>query len=202
VAKGTAQVRTVSGHELALGTFSLDYNRTYYWKVNEVNEAAATPSWEGDVWSFNSAGSAIVDNFESYDDTCNRIYFNWIDGYGVPSGPAECQITPIAGNGTGSTVGNPIAPFAERTIVSPLSGGWQVHAFCVRQLKDTVLLGDGAGVCHPPGLDPWQCQYPEFFILGASRCIPGDPYGWIVMNGTGTDIGGQSDQFRFGIQRP
>ena len=39
-------------HSLGLGSLGLEYGRTYYWKVNEVNDAATPRSWEGDVWSF------------------------------------------------------------------------------------------------------------------------------------------------------
>jgi hypothetical protein len=33
----------------------LEPGRTYYWKVNEVNEAEAISIWEGDVWEFTTA---------------------------------------------------------------------------------------------------------------------------------------------------
>jgi hypothetical protein len=55
----------------------------------------------GQVWSFMTC--LPVDDFESYtDDEGGRIYETWIDGWT---------------NNTGSTVGNPQAPFAEQTIV-------------------------------------------------------------------------------------
>ena len=56
VAKGTAPVKTVTEHSFGLGSLGLEYGTTYYWKVNEVNDAAATKSWEGDVWSFTTSG--------------------------------------------------------------------------------------------------------------------------------------------------
>ena len=36
-------VKTVTAHSLGLGSLGLQYGKTYYWKVNEVNDAA-TPS--------------------------------------------------------------------------------------------------------------------------------------------------------------
>jgi hypothetical protein len=77
---------------------------TYYWRVDEVNEAAATKSWTGDVWSFTTQPYATVDDFESYtDDEGNRIYEAWVDGYGTSD--------------NGSQVGYAQSPFAETKIV-------------------------------------------------------------------------------------
>jgi hypothetical protein len=81
----------------------LDWNQTYYWRVDEVNDASPESPWKGSVWSFTTAGFIIVDDMESYtDDEGNRIYEVWGDGWT---------------NGTGSVVGNLQAPFAEQTII-------------------------------------------------------------------------------------
>ncbi|MHC4518595.1 MAG: LamG-like jellyroll fold domain-containing protein, partial [Planctomycetota bacterium] len=80
----------------------LDLGVTYYWQINEVNEAEAVSRWEGDLWSFATQDYAVVDDFDSYDDEDNRIYDTWADGWI---------------NDTGSTVGHPEAPFAETSIV-------------------------------------------------------------------------------------
>jgi len=81
---------------------TLDLGTTYYWQVNEVNDAEAIPTWEGNVWSFSTQEYAIVDDFESYNDEDNLIYETWLDGWV---------------NDTGSTVGYLEAPFAETVIV-------------------------------------------------------------------------------------
>jgi len=94
----------------------LELGKTYYWKVNEVNEADIPSSWEGEVWSFTAQEYLVVDDFEDYDDLCNRIFYAWVDGFGH-SGDPECGVAPYGGNSTGSTVGNYNAPFAEQTIV-------------------------------------------------------------------------------------
>jgi Concanavalin A-like lectin/glucanases superfamily/F5/8 type C domain len=82
---------------------ALDLATTYYWKVNEVNEAEAISVWEGIVWSFATQDYLVVDDFESYNDEDNVIYETWVDGWV---------------NETGSTVGYLSAPFAEQTIVN------------------------------------------------------------------------------------
>jgi Concanavalin A-like lectin/glucanases superfamily/F5/8 type C domain len=81
----------------------LDLATTYYWKVDEVNDAEAIGAWEGHLWSFTTETFFVVDDFEGYNDEDNLIYESWIDGWV---------------NETGSTVGYLEAPFAERTIVN------------------------------------------------------------------------------------
>jgi len=82
---------------------ALDWGKTYYWRVDEINTANADSPWKGVVWSFTTADFLLVEDFESYtDDEGNRIYETWIDGWT---------------NNTGSTVGYAQAPFAEQKVV-------------------------------------------------------------------------------------
>jgi Concanavalin A-like lectin/glucanases superfamily len=93
---------TVSGASYEPG--ALDLATTYYWRIDEVNDAEAVPAWEGPVWSFTTQTFFVVDDFEGYtDDEGQRIYETWIDGWV---------------NETGSFVGYTDAPFAERVIVN------------------------------------------------------------------------------------
>jgi hypothetical protein len=84
----------------------LDWGKTYYWRVDEVNETSPDSPWTGQVWSFTTADFLVVDDFESYNDDLDAkttIFDTWIDGFT---------------NGlSGSTVGNITAPFAEQRIV-------------------------------------------------------------------------------------
>ncbi len=101
VLNGTAPVVTVTKPSFEPATLTLA--QTYYWKVNEVNEADAVKVWAGDVWSFSTQEYTTVDDFETYTtDEGNRIYNIWIDGWE---------------NNTGSQVGSIDPPFVERTIV-------------------------------------------------------------------------------------
>jgi hypothetical protein len=95
----------------------LAWDTTYYWRIDEVN---GVDVWKGSVWSFTTANFIVVDSFEDYDDYCNRIFYTWTDGWGYSADPT-CGVAAYGGNGTGSTVGNLAAPFAEQTIVH--SGG-------------------------------------------------------------------------------
>ncbi len=99
---------------------ALAYDTAYYWEITEVNENETPSSYAGEMWSFTTPTHGIVDNFDQYDDDCNRIFFAWADGLGHNGGADhdDCDVTASNGNGGGSIVGNNTAPFAERTIVS------------------------------------------------------------------------------------
>jgi len=88
----------------------LEWNTTYYWRVDEANNANADSPWTGPLWSFTTANFLIIDDFESYNDlepddpASNRIFLAWIDGFDNPAV-------------NGSIVGYANPPFAEQTIV-------------------------------------------------------------------------------------
>jgi hypothetical protein len=88
----------------------LEWNTTYYWRIDEVNDAHPDSPWKGNVWSFTTANFLVIDDFESYNDldptdpNSNRIFLSWIDGF---DNPAQ----------NGSIVGYANPPFAEQTIV-------------------------------------------------------------------------------------
>jgi len=88
----------------------LEWNTTYYWRVDEANNTNADSPWTGPLWSFTTANFLIIDDMESYNDInegepgSNRIYLAWVDGFDNPSI-------------NGSVVGHANAPFAEQIIV-------------------------------------------------------------------------------------
>jgi len=108
-----------SSTEPSYAAHGLDYGTTYYWSISEVNEAELVQSHAGDIWSFTTPDYGIVDGFDLYDDSCQRIFFDWEDGLGHNGGTEidDCAVPPSNGNGGGSIVGNAQPPFAEQTIV-------------------------------------------------------------------------------------
>jgi hypothetical protein len=116
VENNVALAGTVSDNSFALGSLGLELGKIYYWKVNEVNEADIPSVWEGDTWNFTTSDYLAVDDFEDYDDACERIYYSWQDGLGYTADP-DCGVAPYGGNNTGSVVGNSSAPFAEQAVV-------------------------------------------------------------------------------------
>ena len=69
----------------------LELGQTYYWRIDEVNEAEPNSPWKGSVWEFTIADYIVVDNFESYNDIAfgeegsNLVYMTWIDGFENPT---------------------------------------------------------------------------------------------------------------------
>jgi len=87
----------------------LQWDTTYYWRVDEANNVNPDSPWTGPLWSFTTANFLVVDDFESYNDIdppdpeSNRIFEAWVDGYGIPT--------------NGALVGNDLPPYAEQSIV-------------------------------------------------------------------------------------
>jgi hypothetical protein len=156
----------------------LDFGTTYYWKVDEVNEAEAISVWPGPVWSFMAQEYAVIDDFESYDDEENRIFDTWLDGYV---------------NETGSTVGHFEAPFAETAIVNsgaqsmPMEYDNSVAPFYSEAEFDLGTLNLAAN-----GADSLRLFFrgnPVDFLEQAD--------GSMVVGGGGADIWNTADEFRY-----
>ncbi len=98
----------------------LEWNVTYYWRIDEVNNADPNSPWTGILWSFTTANFLVVDDFESYNDIdppdplSNRIFESWSDGYEIPT--------------NGALVGNDLPPYSETSIVH--CGSQSMPCFC------------------------------------------------------------------------
>ncbi len=109
---GIAPTARLDAGEATYDPGTLEWGKTYYWRVDEVNAAEAGSPWKGVTWSFTTADFLVVDDFETYTDTVGeRVFQTWLDGFGYTE-PVQ-----VTGNGTGSTVGNADAPFAELATV-------------------------------------------------------------------------------------
>jgi len=87
VRDGTAPVNTVT--EASYST-PLDVDSTYYWRVDEVNDVEIPTTWQGEIWSFTTPESLVVDDFEDYNNwEPDRIFDTWIDGWGITTNGAE-----------------------------------------------------------------------------------------------------------------
>ena len=107
VAGGLAASSSSSTNSLDLSSLDLQMDSTYYWRVDEVNEAEATSVWAGPVWSLTTASALIVDDFESYGNSSpNRPFQTWLDGFGYSAD--EFFAVEYAGNGTGAGIGHDI----------------------------------------------------------------------------------------------
>jgi hypothetical protein len=99
--------QAVTENALALSGLNLALDTTYYWQVDEVNEAQVPSIWTGDLWNFTTVDSFAVDDFESYNNLSpDRPFQHWLDGYGYSAD----EYFPVAynGNGTGAGIGHDI----------------------------------------------------------------------------------------------
>ena len=100
---------TVAGPAFDTASLGLLLEQSYYWRVDEVNDAETPTAWQGDLWSFSTREYLVVDDFESYNDIeagregSNLVYATWLDGYGTKT--------------NGSTIGYPAGASMEAGIV-------------------------------------------------------------------------------------
>jgi hypothetical protein len=164
----------------------LEWNKKYYWRVDEVNDAETDSPWVSSVWSFTTADFLVVDNMETYNDeegTGTRIYETWIDGY--------------TDGESGSTVGNLDPPFAEHTIVhggvqsmpldyNNVNAPYFSHAYReFSPVQDWTVNG-------VTDLVVWVRGYPA-----PMPAVVADAAGKMTVTGEGSDIWNNSDQFTF-----
>jgi len=107
VADGTASSVSSMTNSLDLTSLDLQLGETYFWRVDEVNEAQVPSVWAGPVWSLSASTSLIVDDFEGYSNVSpDRPFQTWLDGAGYSAD----EFFPVAyeGNGTDAGVGHDI----------------------------------------------------------------------------------------------
>jgi len=165
---------------------SLEWNKTYYWRVDEVNDAATDSPWKGAVWSFTTADFIVVDDFESYNDEVDkgtRIYETWIDGQT---------------NTTTATVGNWDPPFAEQTIVH---GGRQSMPMDYNNVN-SPYYAEAEREFSP--LQNWtvgDVTDLTLFFRGRPAAFVEGADGIITMSGSGHDIWDEADDCRLAYKR-
>ncbi len=90
VADGAALVDTVADPTYGVGPLSL--GTTYYWKIDEVNDAT-TGVWSGPVWNFTTTDYLVVEDFEAYTgEVGEEVFAAWADGYSDNFAGNGCQV--------------------------------------------------------------------------------------------------------------
>jgi len=195
VVDGTALAGTVTDSSYDPASLNLEVGKTYYWKIVEVNQAASPSAWESDVWTFSTREYIVIDDFESYtNDSPNRVFQAWIDGWGFSEDGFFPNGNP--GNGTGSMVGyDPEAgDIMETTIIH---GGRQampveynnVNPPYYSEVERTWQTPQNWTLNGADMLQVWFRGNPVRFIQSS----PGS----ITMGAGGSDIYGTADQFTF-----
>jgi hypothetical protein len=168
---------------------TLAWETTYFWRVDEVNDTNPDSPWKGPVWSFTTAGFAIVDDFESYtdDDVAGQaIWQHWIDGFGVAD--------------NGSQVGYLLPPYAEQTIVH---GGLQSMPLLYNNTEG--VTNSEASLTLTATRD-WTVEGVEelslwFHGLPASvGSFTEDPVGTYTITAEGADIWNAADEFHYAFK--
>jgi len=171
----------------------LEFEKTYYWRVDEVNDQDPNSPWKGYLWSFTIANYDLIEDFEGYDNN-NKIYEIWSD-----------YVT----NNTGMTVGYFDAPYIEQEIVQsgkksmPLNydndgtvnEGTALETTGTSFYSETELQLDQAQDWTKDGLDSlslWFRGYPAY-----SSSFTEDPAGTYTIEAAGADIWKTADEFHF-----
>jgi hypothetical protein len=184
IAKGLNDVTTDP-----LGADLLEYNTTYYWRVDEINDADPNSPWIGAVWSFTTVNFIVVDDFEGYtDEQPHRVFDAWKDGWKTGT--------------NGSTVGYPEPDFTKEehyVETSIVHGGKQsmpyaydnngVYSEAVLPLSGTESDWTRDDVTS---LSLWFKGYPAY-VGGFAE----GPTGTYTLTSTGSDIWANGDEFHF-----
>lgn len=167
--------------DVAFDTGELEWDTTYYWRVDEVT---VEETRKGIVWFFTTANYLLIDDMESYtDEEGNRIYEFWMDGYSNLL--------------SGSIVGYLNPPFTEQTIVH---GGKQSMPFDYDNTKPPYYSEAEMTFSSP---QDWTVEdvnaltlfvqgYPPFTEVAVTEVA-----GKMSVTGSGADIWGNSDEFTY-----
>ncbi len=135
---------------------SLDYRKTYYWRVDEVNLTLAKV-WKGQVWTFTTSDHKVLEDFESY----NNIDSNT----GVPYDPPYNRYPPATGS-IWKKWTDGFAKFAASgydSYAAGLSGSVIYDSNTIRHggLKSVKFTYDNDGTVVAPGVEWYPPYYSE-----------------------------------------
>jgi len=199
VADGTAPVTTIT--ETSYGPLALDLGKTYFWRVDEVNDVETPGIWQGNIWYFTAQEYFVLDDFEGYDAAENQIWYAWKDGlgYGTPDTPPY-----YAGNGSGAAVGDETnESFTEETIVH---GGKQSMPLVYNNNKQGYLNYSEATMTLSSNRD-WTARGVKELSLwfrgspGSVGSFVEGPAGTYTMTAGGADIWNQADEFHYAFKQ-
>ena len=170
---------------------SLQWGRTYYWRVDEYNTDNTIS--KGNIWSFTVPAYLVIDDLENYNDNPNNIVFEtWLDGFGHEEYP---------GNGTGSMVGRRQPPFAEQRIIH---GGRQAMSIAYNNagFAGTHLYSEAKRTWDEP--QDWtrhDVKSLGLWFRGMQGSLGNFSYdsakGFYTVTGGGADIWDKADAFHY-----
>jgi hypothetical protein len=196
---GTAPVTNMT--ETSYGPLALNLGKTYFWRVDEVNDVETPGIWQGNIWYFTTQEYFVLDDFESYNAADNQIWWAWKDGLGYVAHGTEPA---YPGNGTGAEVGDETTEsFTEETIVH---GGKQSMPLVYDNNKQDYLNYSEATMTLISQRD-WTVRGVKELSLWF-RGLPGSvgsftagPSGTYTMTAAGADIFNKADEFHFAYKQ-
>jgi hypothetical protein len=178
----------------------LEWESTYYWRVDELSNTHPDSPWKGTTWNFTTTNYLVVDAFEGYNDTDKQIWAIWHDGLGY----WDLDMVFHPGNGTGAAVGDEDndVTYMEETIVRPGSSQSMPYFYTNNDPAKMKYSEAKLTLNNPPPRD-----WTEGGIRALSLWFQGYPAsvgsfidnlnGTYTMTGSGADIWGQTDEFHF-----
>jgi hypothetical protein len=170
----------------------LEWDTTYYWRVDEINDINPDSPWIGSLWSFTTANFIIIDNLEDYNNySPDRIFDKWIDGWGTTT--------------NGATAGYPDPDFnAGESFVETENvhtGDQAMPLFFDNDMRysEAVLPLESVRDWTDNGVETltvWFMGNPAY--VGT---FTEDPAGIYTVTGSGTDIWETSDEFYFAYRQ-
>jgi len=188
VIDGTAPVATVTEPSYAS---ALDLASTYYWRIDEANDAETPTSWQGDLWIFSTKEFLVVDDFESYNDIpdgeerSNLVYVAWVDGFDDPS---------TNGSAMGYT-----AVFQPTMETGTVHGGDQSVPLAYN--NTTAGISEVSRTFTPP--QNWTgngIQTLSLWFSGAGTNVPGQLY--VKINGVQVSYDGDTSNLTLAVWQP
>ena len=159
VAAGLAPSVTSNTNRLDLSGLDLELGATYYWRVDEVNDAEAFSVWSGPVWGLSLADALVVDDFERYGNVSpDRPFQSWLDGIGYSAD--EFFPAGYGGNGTGAGVGHDIW-----SISSPYYDG------DIMEKERTIAGSDQSMPLYFNGASETEYSLAMDFTLGGAKTL-------------------------------
>jgi len=166
----------------------LEFGQTYYWRIDEINDAGPNSPWKGDIWSFTTINYHVVDDFEDYNDYAPYdIFTAWKDGYDIETNGALI--------GYDDADINAGEHYVETSIVH--GGSQSMPYFYNNDMKysEAVKTLDSMRDWTSDGVQELSLWFRG--NLGFVGSFIEEPAGTYTMTASGTDIWDNSDEFHF-----
>jgi hypothetical protein len=173
----------------------LEFGRTYYWRVDEINAPPDSSVHKGEVWSFTTLNFLIVDDFEDYNDyPPHDIFSTWKDGYGIETNGALIGYDEPDIDAGEHFLETAVVRSGEQSLPYFYdNSGTANYSEAERAFSGSERDWTREGVAK---LSLWFRGYPA--SVGSFVEGPAETY---TMTGSGTDIWGTSDEFHFAFRQ-